>query len=75
MLWPEGHDEEGRRQDLQEVLQRQIMQNEVEKQRQAIETEARKYNQTLVDQGMDELQAQELTEQLKTSRQNPTITS
>tara|TARA_R100000008_G_C3579877_1_gene167743 strand:+ start:1166 stop:1960 length:795 start_codon:yes stop_codon:yes gene_type:complete len=53
----------------QEVLQRQIMQNEVEKQRQAIETEARKYNQALIDQGMDELQAQQLTEQLKTSRQ------
>jgi hypothetical protein len=52
----------------QENLQKQIMQHEVEKQRQAIETEARQYNQTLVDQGMDELQAQQLTEQLKQTR-------
>jgi len=46
------------------------MQYEVEKQRQAIESEAVKYNSALVDQGMEQAQADQMTQQLKQSRVN-----
>ena len=54
----------------QENLQKQVMQYEVEKQRQAIEDEAVRYNQALVEGGMEEAQAKQLTEQLKQTRVN-----
>ena len=54
----------------QENLQKQVMQYEVEKQRQAIESEAVQYNSALVDQGMEQAQADQLTQQLKQTRVN-----
>ena len=54
----------------QDNLQQQVMQYEVEKQRQAIESEAVKYNSALVDQGMEQPQADQLTQQLKQTRVN-----
>ena len=54
----------------QESLQRQVMQYEVEKQRQAIESEAVRYNHALVEQGMEQAQADQMTQQLKQSRVN-----
>ena len=54
----------------QDNLQKQVMQYEVEKQRQAIESEAVQYNSALVDQGMEQAQADQLTQQLKQTRVN-----
>ena len=54
----------------QENLQKQVMQYEVEKQRQAIESEAVRYNSALVEQGMEQAQADQMTQQLKQSRVN-----
>ena len=54
----------------QDSLQQQVMQYEVEKQRQAIESEAVQYNSALVDQGMEQAQADQLTQQLKQTRAN-----
>ena len=54
----------------QESLQQQVMQYEVEKQRQTIESEAVKYNSALVDGGMEQPQADQLTQQLKQTRAN-----
>ena len=54
----------------QESLQQQVMQYEVEKQKQAIESEAVQYNSALVDQGMEQAQADQLTQQLKQTRAN-----
>jgi len=54
----------------QDSLQQQVMQYEVEKQKQAIESEAVQYNSALVDQGMEQAQADQLTQQLKQTRAN-----